>query len=105
EDPKTGIVLFGPAGLDRNPRPSIRLGVIGTGESIQALRNWIESARGPIRAGCNNAGKPYDTLLAPAFPGFDLNSPFQCSLDIADAHCEMLAQSSIDAALNDPRFE
>lgn len=104
EDPKTGITLFGPAGLDRTPRPSIRLGIIGTGDSIQAMRNWIEAARHPIRAGFNPKGKPYDTLLAPTFPGFDAGSPFQCSMEIADAHCETLTRSAVDSALNDPRF-
>lgn len=48
EDPKTGITLFGPAGLDRTPRPTIRVGVVGTGDSIQMLANWIESARSPF---------------------------------------------------------
>lgn len=104
EDPKTGIAIFGPAGLDRSARPTIRLGVVGTGESIQMLKNWIQEARHPIRAGCNKVGKPYDTLLAPTFPGFDAESPFQCSIDIADAHCETLTQASIQSALNDPRF-
>lgn len=104
EDPKTGISLFGPAGIDRTPRPTIRLGIIGTGDSIQALRNWLESARSPIQAGRDSKGKPYDTLLAPTFPGFDFDTPFQCSVEVADSHCETLPQSQITAALNDPRF-
>lgn len=104
EDPKTGITLFGPAGLDRTPRPSIRVGVIGTGDSIQQLSNWLEAARSPIQAGCDPKGKPYDTLLAPMFPGFDQDSPFRCNVEVVDAHCETISQAAIDAALNDPRF-
>ncbi len=104
EDPKTGITLFGPAGIDRTPRQTIRLGVIGTGESIQMLRNWLESSRSPIQAGIDPRGKAYDTLLAPMFPGFDYDSPFQCSVEVSDAHCETLTQSMIDKAINDPRF-
>jgi hypothetical protein len=104
EDPKTGLTLFGPAGLDRTPRPSIRLGVVGTGDSIQALKNWIEAARAPIRAGCTSAGKPFDTLLAPTFPGFDTDSPIRCAIEIADNHCETLTKAAVESALNDPRF-
>lgn len=104
EDPKTGVTLFGPAGLDRTPRPTIRLGIVGTGESIQMLKNWIESARHSIPAGFSPQGKAYDTLLAPTFPGFDSTSPFRCSIEISEPHCETLTQTSISAALNDPRF-
>jgi hypothetical protein len=104
EDPKTGIALFGPAQLDRAPRATIRLGIIGTGDSIQLLRNWIAQASFPIHAGLSPAGKPYDTLLAPPFPGFGADSPFRCELTVDDRHVETLASSAIQDALNDPRF-
>jgi len=43
EDPKTGLSEFGPAALDLTPRTSIRVAVIGTGETIQLLKNWAET--------------------------------------------------------------
>ena len=105
EDPKTGITLFGPSGLDRTPRPVIRVAVIGSGDSIQMLLNWLEEAKSPILAGCNAQGKPYDTLLAPTFPGFDSDSPFSCAVEVSKAHIETIPQAAIDKALNDPRFQ
>lgn len=53
EDPKTGLAAFGPAALDSTPRSTIRVGVIGTGDTIQLLRNWAETARSGIYAGLN----------------------------------------------------
>jgi len=104
EDPKTGITLFGPAQLDRAPRSAIRLGIVGTGDSIQMLRHWLDDASLPIHAGVSSAGKPYDSLLAPAFPGFGPDSPFHCELTLDDRHVETLSASDVQGAINDPRF-
>src|SRR4051812_27659326 len=53
EDPKTGLALYGPAALDSGPRTTIRLGVIGTGETIQLLKNWVRRAESRITPGLN----------------------------------------------------
>lgn len=81
EDPKTGLSEFGPAALDDAPRTAIRVGVIGNGDSIQRLSNWVESARSRIYPGLNSKGKPVDPLYAPSFPGFGLDSPFGCEVE------------------------
>lgn len=80
EDPKTGISEFGPAALDGSPRTAIRIGVIGNGDSIQRLKNWVESARSRIYPGLNSKQKPFDPLFAPSFPGFGLDSPYGCEV-------------------------
>lgn len=70
EDPKTGLSEFGPAALDGTPRTAIRVGVIGSGDAIQMLRNWVDTARNRIYPGLNSMGKPFDPFFAPSFPGF-----------------------------------
>src|SRR5262249_996831 len=104
EDPKTGIALYGPASLDRAGRHTIRVGVIGTGETIQGLRNWIERARQRITPGLNSRSKPYDSMLAPDFPGFDLDSPFKCKVEIDGRMCVTLTQSEVEQQLAYPEF-
>ncbi len=99
EDPKTGITMFGPAALDRGGRNVLRLGIIGSGDTIQGLKNWIEHARGLIKAGVNSKGRPYDPIFAPQFPGFDADSPFQCRIDVDTRHCETLTQAAIERAI------
>ncbi|MGE0608158.1 MAG: hypothetical protein AB7O62_13770 [Pirellulales bacterium] len=84
EDPKTGLSEFGPAALDSTPRTSIRVAAIGTGETIQLLKNWAETARSCVYAGLNSKGQPFDPLVAPRFPGFDFESPFRCNLEFDD---------------------
>lgn len=105
EDPKTGLTLFGPAALDNAPRSSIRVGVIGTGETIQALKNWVNRARGKISAGLNARGKPYDPILNPDFPGFESDVAFQCDFQIDERLCSTLTQSEIDQCLSEADFQ
>lgn len=95
EDPKTGLAEFGPAALDSTPRTSIRVAVIGTGDTIQLVRNWAENARSPIYAGLNSKGLPFDPLVAARFPGFDIESPFRCNLEFDERHCITLTDREV----------
>lgn len=104
EDPKTGLALYGPAALDNAPRTTIRLGIIGTGETIQLLKNWVRRAESKISPGLNARRKPYDPILAPDFPGFGDDSAFQCKVQIDDRLCSTLTQSDIENCLSEPDF-
>lgn len=81
QDPKAGISLFGPLGLDKAPRRSVRVAVIGSPETTQRFKNWLRTIRTPIAAGVNSKGKPYDPLLAPDFPGAHEGPPLECSFE------------------------
>jgi hypothetical protein len=104
-DPKTGIELFGPAALDHSARGSIRVGLIGTGDTISQLKSWVDLAKGRIDAGLNSRGKPYDSFLAPSFPGFCHDSPFGCELSFTDRLTVTLTQNQIDRCLTAGTFE
>ena len=103
EDPKTGLTLYGPAALDNGPRTTIRLGIIGTGETIQLLKNWVRRAECRIIPGLNARRKPYDPILAPDFPGFGDDSAFQCRVQIYERLCSTLT-SEIESCLSEPDF-
>ncbi len=104
EDPKTGILQFGPASPDHGARTSIRVGVIGTADTIQQLRAWVERGRMPIGAGLNKKGKPYDPVLFPEFPGFNGDHPFRCELDLSDRLRINLTDREIETRLQSEHF-
>lgn len=104
EDPKTGLTLFGPAGLDKTPRQTIRLGIIGTGETIQRLLTWLDAARRPVSAGSNRRGMGYDPLFAPDFPGFSHDTVFQCAVETSTSLQEVLTEREIEKAIDSSDF-
>lgn len=104
EDPKTGITVFGPRQLDQLSRQAIRIGVVGTGETVQLLHNWLSTAEGRITAGRNKAGKAYDAVLAPDFPGFSPDSPFRCALELDERLCETLPLKDVEQAVEGASF-
>ncbi len=80
-DPRFGVLQYGPldAGASTEPR-LISVGMIGTNETILALRSWLESCRDPI------AGKPTRLRnLFPDFPGFAGDTVFQAELVFDDS--------------------
>jgi hypothetical protein len=61
-DAKTGLARFGPASLGSKRHPAeIRIGYVGSGQSIQSARNMFERAA---------QGLDGDEKKAPRFPGF-----------------------------------
>jgi hypothetical protein len=72
-DPKSGISRFGPKSFQpalRHPA-TVRVGFIGTAETIEKAHNWIESASERV---------PGD-IERPEFPGFRADRGFFCSLE------------------------
>lgn len=104
EDPKTGLTAAGPSALEGTPRNAIRVGVIGDGVSIQMLGNWIKDARQKIYAGLNAKGSPFDTLYAPSFPGFSIDSPFQCEVELSENLTVVLTEREIAQILEGNSF-
>lgn len=68
-DQKTGIGSFGPVGTDAYSAKTVRLGIIGTGNGIQAAQNFLQQTQEKVRPGLNSRGKHYDPLCFPDFPG------------------------------------
>lgn len=69
-DPKTGLSEYGPIASGLSNR-TIRVGIIGTGKGIDAMRAYLDKTRARIEPGLNSKGKLYDPLCFPDFPGID----------------------------------
>ncbi|MCG8649227.1 MAG: toll/interleukin-1 receptor domain-containing protein, partial [Pirellulales bacterium] len=48
DDPREGLLLFGPVSFKRNPS-NIRIGVIGTSEGLELFQNWCANFNKPIK--------------------------------------------------------
>jgi len=92
-DPKTGLEQFGPSSGDK---PSIRIGIIGTGDGIDAFERYLQTSRTIIEPGKNSRGKFYDPLCFPDFPGANPNASFRC---------EFISDSNIQRAIPIHLFE
>jgi len=75
-DPRTGLAAYGPygTGLPEEPR-QIRVGIVGTQESIEKVLKLMEEISQPIEQDAN-----IDCVLHPSFPGLNIQGPFQVHL-------------------------
>lgn len=69
-DPRTGLAAFGPIASGR-VSTAIRVGIIGTGKGIDAMRGYLDKTRSRIEPGLNAKGKLFDPFSFPDFPGID----------------------------------
>jgi hypothetical protein len=79
-DVRFGLATFGPLDVGSATAPKeIRVGIVGTAETIEGLRSWLLECRDGID------GKATRLVnLFPAFPGFTRDSPFQSELIFDD---------------------
>jgi hypothetical protein len=55
----------------------------------------MDSASSRIYPGLNAKGRPFDPLLAPSFPGFGLESPFACDVELHESLTVTLTEREI----------
>lgn len=98
-DPKKGLLAYGPCLYDnrRAISSSIRLGIVGSGETITLVKQWIERCQGEIPA------KKANSLLFQPFPGF--TQVFGCELRILNECTEILTQEDIKRVLETRGFQ
>jgi len=94
-DIRYGVMRYGPLDLGDTSAPAqLRIGLVGTEETIAAIREWFDRCRVGI------AAKPSKlSNLFPPFPGFSESSPFHSSLVFHDRWCSPIRQREFDAAL------
>lgn len=98
-DPKMGLLAFGPC-LYKNRSAissSIRLGIIGSKETIALATQWIGRCQWKI------PGKEEDSLLFQAFPGF--TRIFGCELQVLKECIEVLTNAEIGQVVNLRNFK
>lgn len=101
-DVRFGLAEFGPLDVGSATAPTeLRLGLVGSQASIDAIQSWLETCKGEI------AGKSSRlTKLFPPFPGFSETSPFQSSITFHQRWCSAISQREFDAVLSgDPSSE
>ena len=82
-DIRFGIMNHGPLDLTSSLAPrQIAVGVVGTKETIEGVRDWLERCRSGIAAKASK--QPH---LFPRFPGFSDEAGFRCSVVMEDALC------------------
>ncbi len=99
-DPKVGLTLYGPliAGEAKVAAPtSIKVGVVGTGETITEANRWLDSvSEVSIRA-------TSDPLQGASFPGF--HRVFGCKIIKSDEYNDTIPKQEIEYLLKLPTFE
>src|SRR5207245_2832876 len=86
---------YGPLDLGENTAPTqLKVGLIGTEQTIAAVRQWLDHCRTGISAKPSKLAN----LFAP-FPGFSDTSPFHSALVFHDRWCAAIRQREIDNVL------
>lgn len=94
-DIRYGIAQHGPLDIGEATAPTaLRVGIVGTDETIAALREWLERCRDGVVAKQSKLSN-----LFPAFPGFSDTSAFRSSLIFHDRWCSSIRQREIDGFL------
>lgn len=77
-DPRYGLMTYGP--LQPKPGDLIRIGVIGTTETVDGMASFIGRAMTGIQGANDRLGN-----LHPGFPGIGNQNPFRCRFEIDHA--------------------
>jgi hypothetical protein len=91
-DIRYGLKSFGPldAGTETAPRV-IRLGLVGTQETVEGIQNWLTKCEGGV------AAKATPLLnLFPSFPGYGDNSCFQSRLEFGQSLTRSITKKTIE---------
>lgn len=96
-DPRFGVLRYGPldAGAANEPR-SLDVSIIGTNETIEKLRDWLEKCRNPLRGKESRLHNLY-----PDFPGFAADTTFQAELVFDDRFDRVLNIREVRAVMRD----
>ena len=94
-DIRYGLMQHGPLDLGDTSAPTeLKVGLVGTEETIAMIRQWFDSCREGIAAKQSRLSN-----LFPRFPGFSENSPFHASLVFHDRWSSAIRQREVDGVL------
>jgi hypothetical protein len=91
-DMRFGLMNFGPVDFDSPLAPKeIKVGIVGTSESVEGIQRWLEHCRGEIPA--KQSKQPN---LFPKFPGFRMDAAFQSTLVMDSSQQKEISLSSFE---------
>jgi hypothetical protein len=95
-DVRFGLMQFGPLDRSATYSPSdIRVGIVGTSETIEGVREWLERGRAPIPG-----KKSRLPNLFPDFPGFSIDSCFESHIECDDRWCSPVGNKEIEGIIS-----
>ena len=98
-DIRFGIMNYGPLDFESALAPKqINLGIVGTTESVDGVRQWLDKCRNTIPGKPNkeDASKPNkQPNLFARFPGFNQDAGFHSTLVLQDSLCRNLLKHSL----------
>lgn len=100
-NPKRGISDFGPL-EELKTRPIIRVGVVGTPQSIDAFSSYIDAIRRTVSAGANARDKLFDPLVFPDFPGTSSGVAYRVQILLESSHQRVVAPKHLEQDLAAP---
>ena len=98
-DPKKGLLAYGPCLYDnrRAISSSIRLGIVGSRDTISLAKQWIDRCQGEI------SPKKENSLLFQSFPGF--TKIFGCQLCVPNECIEVITEAEVKHVLEVKNFQ
>ncbi|MBY0329414.1 MAG: hypothetical protein K2X49_01925 [Acetobacteraceae bacterium] len=97
-DPRYGLMTYGP--LQPKPGDLIRIGVIGTTETVDGMASFVERAMTGIEGAGGHLGN-----LHPGFPGIGNENPFRCRFEIERAACRTVLSRDVRAITAIPKHD
>ena len=97
-DIRYGLMTHGPLDLGEATAPKqIRVGLVGTSESVDSVRAWFQKCEAGIEAKKSRLGN-----LFPPFPGFREDTAFRSQLVFHDRWTSTIRQRELDSLLQTP---
>lgn len=94
-DIRFGIMEHGPLDVGRPEMRSIRLGVVGTTETVEHFTAWLDRCRTVI-----DAKESAKKKLFVQFPGLSAEGGFRSTLDVAARNCRTIPQKEFKRLAN-----
>ena len=95
-DVRFGLIEYGPVDFSTARTKEIRLGVVGSAQTVGKLGEWLRRCEHGIPA--KNSRQPN---LFPAFPGSTISGPFRCSFEIGARHVRTLSPALISRIITE----
>jgi hypothetical protein len=99
-DPKVGLQLYGPLkaeGAKTTAPTSIKVGIIGTGETVSQANRWLDRIDDRVVPG------DVDPIQSPSFPGF--RHVFSCDLVRSEEFNDLISEAELQQIRRFPTFE
>lgn len=97
-NPKRGVTDHGPV-EELKYKPVIRVGVVGTPQSIDHFSSYLGSISNTVLAGKNARDKAYDPIVIPDFPGTRADVAFRVDVRLEPAHRRGIPQRLLEQDL------